>query len=451
MEPLIVFFGPFATLMMNTKKNAAPTPVGPANKKARRSSEAPTPVNPPASELIAQAENDSNTHGGDESIAEDLTVETQDDADESLMDVCTNIEMLHVAHLNPKSLNVLIAHILAFQENFPTFQKLVKARLGEIIVSARHRRDDPGKPASLRLSEGEEVWDIIPDVPHKLLQNYTKLLADIAKAFPDFDTRSNRWVGPSSNKLRHENPGVLLLKDTPTPYLSGCDHAQLVGFYQTIRNIHASEIACDLDRWIVGPDVRARLYWLLLAQRIVTHEDEFDAMLEDVDSFIDNMTRYFSSKKSPDGDRSARTKVYEDLRFTITDFLDSEQQTQMIHHWSNFESANEGIIANVDNVDQIQLINALIETNMSLKATAAQKLLFGKLKDLPKSQFPTTLRSAFTFLVNEFTNIRDHCVIAHAAGYRLPLKDSISFSREVHVTSSTKSLKPAILSSSFKC
>ena len=84
-------------------------------------------------------------------------------------------------------------------------------------------------------------------------------------------------------------------------------------------------MACEVGRWIGGPDVRTKLYWSLFAEQLVTHEDEFEAMLEDASLFIDTLTTYFSVKKSPTGERSARTKVYDDLRFNITDFLDNEQ------------------------------------------------------------------------------------------------------------------------------
>ena len=74
----------------------------------------------------------------------------------------------------------------------------------------------------------------------------------------------------------------MLISNTQPPQLSSSDNSHLLQFYHRIRSMQISGIPCDLNRYIVGIDVRETLYWRLNAEGVLDHPDEFDAMLENV-------------------------------------------------------------------------------------------------------------------------------------------------------------------------
>jgi hypothetical protein len=127
-----------------------------------------------------------------------------------------------------------------------------------------------------------------------------------------------------------------------------------------------------------------------------------------------------------------RTKVQEGLRFCITDFLDSNQLQGMIRTWSSFIHSNSSIIENKDNEDQSTLVHTFIDTNISGKASVGQKFLFGKLKDLPSPSRPTTLESAFEFVLSEFRDIRKSCQTAYSVGYRMSSSFQDTHTNTIH-------------------
>ena len=103
---------------------------------------------------------------------------------------------------------------------------------------------------------------------------FHNIFARVTEFFPEFDVRVNRWTSvKSSSHTTTETPGVLLLNDTQTPFLSNCDTTHLLEFYHKVRSLHASGIPCDLKRWIVGYDIRENLYWLLFAENLINDRE----------------------------------------------------------------------------------------------------------------------------------------------------------------------------------
>jgi len=290
---------------------------------------------------------------------------------------------------------------------------------------------------SLRLLDNEQISDYIPDVMQNLSTSFSQMLAEIARCKPDFDIQTNKWVQKQlATNLLSDTPGVVLIKDAPTPQLTRCDHNHVYEFYQRIRTMHATGMACNVRRWIIGTDVKEKLYYLLYFEHLWS-KPEFEIALDNVDMFIEKLTSYFTKVKDPVGERSDRTKVLEGLRFHIANFLEAEHLEKAISTWATFHQSNAHLVENIDKQDQTPLVPAFIETNMSNRASVGQKFLFGKLKDLPPSQQPTTLSDAFDFIATEYREIRRCCQVAYVVDQRYPAYavDEPSFNKVTFSTS----------------
>ena len=134
------------------------------------------------------------------------------------------------------------------------------------------------------------------------------MFSDIASQRSDFDIRTNKWIPGKGATPALETPGVVVIKEAPTPQLTACTFHQLHEFYQRVRTLHASGVVCNVRRWIIGADVKEKLYWLLFFENVWS-DSEFEFVLDDVDRFIEKLTLYFTKVKNPVGEQSDRVKV----------------------------------------------------------------------------------------------------------------------------------------------
>jgi len=276
-----------------------------------------------------------------------------------------------------KFVNVWISYVLALTDACDVFYANFKTYHDDICNSSIHRPQSKCLLEDIRLNEDEDISTYVPDIMLIIQKKSYEMMSKFVIWYGmGFDTRNKRWYGvKSETHPSNANPGVMLLSDTPTPYLASCDLHQLMDFHERIKSLHASNVSCDLRRWIVGQDVMDNLYYLLYAERLIQERDEFDTMLDVVALFIEKVSGLFRLIKSPIGDRSLRTRVLEGLRFIITDFLDSSQLQVMIKTWSAFLQTNGNLLAKNDSEEQSNLIQAFIETNMTAKASVGEKKL----------------------------------------------------------------------------
>ena len=157
-------------------------------------------------------------------------------------------------------------------------------------------------------------------------------------AAPQSDLKRSKGDSCSTEEIMATQVVVSNVHDTPK--LTSSDPNDIRSFVEKVKSLHASEMTCRVDHWIVNSREKYSIASNLTGYRIIENRDDFETVMLNTALFITKMEQYLVARGNTEGAHTLDDKVRKSLKFNIHDVLDTRAVELMVDKWSQFIDDN---------------------------------------------------------------------------------------------------------------
>ena len=190
-----------------------------------------------------------------------------------------------------------------------------------------------------------------------------------------------------------------------------------IAFLNSVKNLLAKGFHTDVRLQILNDVCKQTLFYELYSVELMTDEEEFYSILDDLSSFITLGENLVKKWDIPEGGEVSDMALIRNKLIVEFDLRDKESfNKEVIPMFSIFRTQHDDIMDDVSVVNQRKYVETFVGVNVKEKKNPQVKELFETLRDIkPKI---TNLNDAFKMVIHEYNVMAKICAKAYLYGMR---------------------------------